>query len=98
MGYKRKILDDAGFIHFTLQDFEREQIINFLDKWYRLVVDEKDVELRKNRIIKALEDSSSIKQLSGNSLLLTILAIIGRNQELPKESWKLFEHATEVAC
>ncbi len=40
--YKRKILEYACFIHFTLQDFEKEQITNFFDKWYRLVVDEKD--------------------------------------------------------
>jgi GTPase SAR1 family protein len=37
IGYKRKILDDAGFVHFTLQDFEKEQIETFLDRWYPFV-------------------------------------------------------------
>ena len=96
VGYKRKILDDAGFAHFTLQDFEKEQIETFLDRWYPFVVDEKEIESRKSRITKALKDSPSIRQLAGNPLLLTILAIIGKHQELPRERWKLYEHAASV--
>jgi predicted NACHT family NTPase len=96
VGYKRKILDDAGFVHFTLQDFEKEQIETFLDRWYPLVVDENEIEGRKSRIVKALKDSPSIRQLAGNPLLLTIMAIIGKHQELPREKWKLYEHAASV--
>jgi len=96
VGYKRKILDDAGFVHFTLQDFEEEQIETFLDRWYPLVVDEKEIENRKLRITKALKNSPSIRQLAGNPLLLTILAIIGKHQELPRERWKLYDHAASV--
>jgi len=96
IGYKRKILDDAGFVHFTLQDFEKEQIETFLDSWYTFVVDENEIEGRKSRILKALKDSPSIRQLAGNPLLLTILAIIGKHQELPKERWKLYDHAASV--
>lgn len=96
VGYKRKILNDAGFAHFILQDFEKEQIETFLDVWYPFVVDEKEIESRKARILKALKDSPSIRQLAGNPLLLTILMIIGKHQELPRERWKLYEHATSV--
>lgn len=96
VGYKRKILDDAGFVHFTLQDFEEEQIETFLDRWYPLVVDKNEIENRKSRITKALKNSPSIRQLAGNPLLLTILAIIGKHQELPRERWKLYDHATSV--
>jgi GTPase SAR1 family protein len=85
VGYKRKILNDAGFVHFTLQDFIKEQIETFLDRWYPFVVDKNEIESRKSRIIKALKDSPSIRQLAGNPLLLTILAIIGKHQELPRE-------------
>jgi len=96
VGYKRKILNDAGFVHFTLQDFEKEQIETFLDRWYPFVVDKNEIESRISRIIKALNDSLSIRQLAGNPLLLTILAIIGKHQELPRERWKLYEHAASV--
>ncbi len=96
IGYKRKILDDAGFAHFTLQDFEKEQIGTFLEKWYPFVVDKNEIESRKSRILRALKDSPSIKQLAGNPLLLTILAIIGKHQELPRERWKVFDHAASV--
>ncbi|HII93557.1 MAG TPA: DUF4062 domain-containing protein, partial [Methanosarcina sp.] len=96
IGYKRKILEDAGFVHFTLQDFEKEQIETFLDNWYPFVVDENEIENRKSRILRALKDSPSIRQLAGNPLLLTILAIIGKHQELPRERWKLYDHAASV--
>ena len=29
-------------------------------------------------------------------MLLTILAIIGKGQELPRERWKLYDHAATV--
>ncbi|AKB47472.1 putative oxidoreductase/HEAT repeat-containing protein [Methanosarcina sp. Kolksee] len=96
IGYKRKILDDAGFAHFTLQDFEKEQIETFLDRWYPCVIDETEIKSRKSRILRALKDSPSIRQLAGNPLLLTILAIIGKHQELPRERWKLYDHAASV--
>jgi predicted NACHT family NTPase len=34
--------------------------------------------------------------LAGNPLLLTILAIIGKHQELPRERWKVYDHAATV--
>jgi HEAT repeat protein/GTPase SAR1 family protein len=96
IGYKRKILDDAGFFHFTLQDFEKGQIETFLDKWYPFFVDENEIESRKSRILRALKDSPSLRQLAGNPLLLTILAVMGKNQELPRERWKLYGEAASV--
>jgi predicted NACHT family NTPase len=96
VGYKRKILDDADFVHFTLQDFEKEQIETFLDRWYPFVVDEREIDNRKSSIIKAFKDAPSIRQLAGNPLLLTIMAIIGKHQELPRERWKLYDHAAGV--
>ena len=49
VGYKRKILDDAGFVHFTLQDFEKEQIETFLDRWYpSLLLMKREIESRKS--------------------------------------------------
>lgn len=91
IGYKNKILSDSGFSHFTIQDFEKPQIETFLDKWYSVVFENKEeIEERKARIFRSLQESSSIRELAGNPLLLTILAIIGKHRELPRERWELY--------
>ena len=98
VGYKARILSDAGFHVLTLQDFEEEQIKTFLDKWYSIALyeNEEDIKEKKERIIKSLKESPSIRQLARNPLLLTILTIIGKHQELPRERWKLYNHAVSV--
>ena len=97
VGYNRKILSDSGFSHFTIQDFEKEHITAFLDRWYSIALDnEEKVDERKDRIMRSLKESASIRQLAGNPLLLTILAIIAKHQEIPQERWKLFDHAAGV--
>jgi energy-coupling factor transporter ATP-binding protein EcfA2 len=98
VGYKSNILSDADFHHFTIQEFEEEEIKVFLDKWYSIALyeNQEDIKEKKERIIKSLEESPSIRQIAGNPLLLTILAIIGKHQELPRERWKLYDHAASV--
>lgn len=98
VGYNPKILANAGFTQFTLQEFEEKHIKIFLDRWYSLALydNQEEANERKQRIIKSLKDSSSIRQLAGNPLLLTILAIIGKHQEIPRERWKLYDHAAGV--
>jgi hypothetical protein len=51
---------------------------------------------RCERILKSFKTSASIRQLAGNPMLLTIMAIIGKHQELPRERWKLYDHAASV--
>ena len=98
IGYRRKILTDAGFDHFTLQDLDERQVAAFIDRWYALVLDERpeDARARRERIMRSFKESASIRQLAGNPMLLTIMAIIGKNQELPRERWKLYDHAAAV--
>jgi len=98
LGYRRKILSDAGFVHFTLQDLNQEQVAAFITKWYELAMSNRpdDAKERSERILKSFGDSASIRQLAGNPMLLTIMAIIGKHQELPRERWKLYDHAASV--
>ncbi|WP_205525471.1 NACHT domain-containing protein [Pyxidicoccus trucidator] len=98
VGYRRKILTDAGFRHYSLQDLSPQQTREFLDAWFSRAMYDRSQEAaeRTQRLAEALEASPSIRALSGNPLLLTILAIIGKNQELPRERWKLYEHAATV--
>jgi HEAT repeat protein len=98
IGYRRKILTDAGFTHFTLQDLNEKQVETFVNRWYDLALSDRPDEAkeRKERILKSFKDSPSIRQLAGNPMLLTIMAIIGKHQELPRERWKLYDHAASV--
>lgn len=98
IGYRRKILENAGFSHFTLQDLDEQQVATFVDQWYSLALSDRPDEARerRERIIRSFKESASIRQLAGNPMLLTIMAIIGKHQELPRERWKLYEHAASV--
>jgi HEAT repeat protein len=98
IGYRRKILTDAGFTHFTLQDLDEKQVESFITRWYHLALSDRpdEAQARRKRILRAFSDSASIRQLASNPMLLTIMAIIGKHQELPRERWKLYDHAASV--
>ena len=98
IGYARRVLTEFGFAHFTLQDLDPNQINEFLASWYDLAMHDRpaDAAARRARLVEAMHHSQSIRELAGNPMLLTILAIIGKHQALPRERWKLFDHAASV--
>jgi energy-coupling factor transporter ATP-binding protein EcfA2 len=98
IGYRRAILTEAGFSHFTLQDLDENQVAAFVGRWYELALSSKpdEARARTERIMHSFRQSASIRQLAGNPMLLTIMAIIGKHQELPRERWKLYDHAASV--
>lgn len=100
IGYKPRQLKDAEFHHFMLQDLNATQIEDFLKKWHDLTYNEaiesQKKQDRKQRIGKAIKESSAIQQLAGNPLLLTMMAILNRNQDLPRDRAKLYERSSEL--
>jgi predicted NACHT family NTPase len=97
IGYKPQRLADAEFSHFILQDLDEAQINDFLDRWHNTTFkNTKDAEAKKARLSKAINDSSAIRELAGNPLLLTMMAILNRNQELPRERIQLYEQASRL--
>ena len=48
------------------------------------------------RLQQAIGESKAIRELAGNPLLLTMMAILNRNQELPRFRAKLYEEASKV--
>ncbi|MFF0752158.1 HEAT repeat domain-containing protein [Streptomyces sp. NPDC004267] len=97
-GYQRAVLDGAGFADFMLQDLDREQIGAFTERWFALACPEDAGQARKltDRVLTAVDGSASVRELAGNPLLLTILAIIGRRRELPRDRRAVYEHAVAV--
>lgn len=98
IGYRRKVLADSDFAHFTLQDLDESQVAAFVSRWYDLALSDRPEEAkeRRERILRSFKESASIRQLAGNPMLLTIMAIISKHQELPRERWKLYDHAASV--
>jgi predicted NACHT family NTPase len=100
IGYKPHQLKNAEFHHFMLQDLELSQIEDFLEKWqdltYNEATDSQKKQDRQQRISKAIQESPAIQQLAGNPLLLTMMAILNRNQDLPRDRAKLYEHSSEL--
>ncbi|KQX11293.1 hypothetical protein ASC82_20690 [Streptomyces sp. Root431] len=97
-GYQRTVLDGAGFTNFMLQDLDREQIGTFAERWFALAHPEDHDQARKltERVTSAVDASPSVRELAGNPLILTILAIIGRRRELPRDRRTVYEHAVDV--
>ena len=97
LGYKAHRLRDAGFQHFMLQELNDEQMQDFVVRWHDLNFAEgADKDRKRERLQKAIRESRSIKELTGNPLLLTMMAILNRNQELPRDRPELYNQASRV--
>ncbi len=99
VGYNPDELRNVPFTHFTLEDFNSNQIRRFIKKWHQLALPEESSQVRyetQKRLQTAINDSPAIRQLAGNPLLLTMMAILNRYQKLPSRRIDLYEKATDV--
>jgi len=97
IGYKAQKLRDAEFRHFMLEDLERQQIDDFMENWHELTYDDEGEKIRKReRLKRSISQSSAIAQLAGNPLLLTMMAILNRHQELPRDRAELYNQASRL--
>jgi predicted NACHT family NTPase len=96
IGYEAATLKNANFRHFMLQDLEADKINDFIAKWHELTYNQDRREFYKNRLKKSIEQSPSIQELAGNPLLLTMMAILNRHQELPRDRAELYNQCTKV--
>jgi predicted NACHT family NTPase len=96
-GYRPQRLRDAKFRHFMVQDLGDNQIEEFIQKWHNLTYyDESEKIIKQDRLKEAIKESASIGELAGNPLLLTMMAILNRNQELPRDRAELYNQASRV--
>ncbi|NEQ70301.1 MAG: NACHT domain-containing protein [Symploca sp. SIO2D2] len=97
IGYKSQRLQNAEFRHFLLQDLDSEQIQKFIQRWHELTfIDEADKLRKQERLQRAIDTSKAIQELAGNPLLLTMMAILNRNQELPRDRPELYNQASRL--
>jgi len=97
IGYKPQRLRDAEFNHFLLQELDENQIQDFIYRWHELTfTDEVDKTWKRERLQRAIDTSKAIHELAGNPLLLTMMAILNRHQELPRDRPELYHQASRV--
>ncbi|PWI17404.1 signal transduction protein with Nacht domain protein [Streptomyces sp. Act143] len=98
IGYRRGVLEHAGFSHHMVQDLSTRQITRFARQWYATAYphDEERAARLCRRLTEAVGHSRPVAELAGNPLLLTILAIVGRRRELPRDRQGVYRHAVAV--
>ena len=98
IGYQRAVWDGAGFRVYTLQDLDPDQIAQFVHDWYQraYATHSAEAQQRATRLLAAIDRSAATRDLAANPMLLTILAVIGRRRELPKERHRVYQHAVDV--
>jgi HEAT repeat protein/transcriptional regulator with XRE-family HTH domain len=93
IGYQRAVLDQAGFSHYTIVDFDRAAINQYLRQWYASVGIEPDLASRRAQEFAA---QPAVQDLARNPLLLTLLAAVGRDPSLPSDRVGLYQHAVSL--
>ncbi|PZV19965.1 MAG: NTPase (NACHT family) [Leptolyngbya sp.] len=97
VGYNHERLQHSGFRHFALQSLDTDEIHEFIDRWYDLSMgSDPDRERLKQRLKDAITNSKAIQNLADNPLLLTMMAILNRRQELPRDRADLYDQASRV--
>ncbi|MFA4849976.1 MAG: HEAT repeat domain-containing protein [Methanoregula sp.] len=98
-GYKNETFQDCGFRHFMLQELNDDQIAQFLENWHRITYQNDQIKERDEkhqRLLRAISDSRPIRDLAGNPLLITMMAIVNRYQDLPRERFDLYEECSKL--
>ena len=93
LGYNPQRLRQAGFRHFMLQDLADDQIAEFIQRWHHFPGLDRP---RQQERLQAAVFDSPIRELAGNPLLLTLMAILNRHQELPRDRAELYHQASRV--
>jgi ABC-type oligopeptide transport system ATPase subunit len=102
VGYKGNQLT-GNFVHFTLTELEKEQIIVFLENWYKAVTGKKtqtgeeECKQRARDLWRDIDAKEGVKKLAGTPLLLTIIALVNYyGSRLPDRRVELYQLAAET--
>lgn len=96
-GQQQRELENAEFKTFLLEDFDARQIEDFIDKWHDYAFENiTERALKGDRLKKSINDFPAFQELAGNPLLLTMMAILNRHEELPRDRATLYEDASKI--
>ncbi|MEU0118819.1 HEAT repeat domain-containing protein [Streptomyces bobili] len=93
--YQRAALEREDFRTCVLQDFDRARIDAFVTCWYRSAfpADPAGAARLRDRLLAAIDGSPAAGELAGNPMMLTMLALRGEHQDLPRDRRGVYEHA-----
>jgi Domain of unknown function (DUF4062) len=94
-GYDRTSLGLAGFTHYTVMPLTVAHIRNFADHWYQFYRLEGTGRTAPGLVGRIVE-SPRLLDLAGNPLLLTMMAVIYKDRDLPNERWRLYQRCAET--
>ena len=96
IGYPGTILRQAEFAHWLLADFDEKKVAAFLDHWTADAIREPgDRPTVRRRMEDALRNPV-IRELAGNPLLLTLMAVLARKSDLPRDLGSLYARAADL--
>lgn len=94
-GYDRSALGLAGFQHYTLLPLTLGQIRHFAHQWYQYFTLE-GTDRTAQGLVQRITENPRLLDLAGNPLLLTMMAVIYKDRDLPNERWRLYERCAET--
>lgn len=94
--YKEVSLNTSRFNICEVKDFEPEQIVDYVNKWY--IAEEENSTVREKEIAGCLADLATVdEELKTNPLLLSLILILYRNElELPTSKLEIYEGCTNT--
>ncbi|WP_188309579.1 NACHT domain-containing protein [Streptomyces sp. CBMA123] len=97
-GYRSGDFIAAGFTQVMLQDLDRDQVEQFIRRWYDAAHpgDPSQAARTTDRLLHAVRNVRAVGELAGNPLLLTVLSAIGLGRSIPRERREVYAHAIEV--
>ena len=91
------LLRDAGFQHWMLQELDEAQQEKFIQHWHTLAyADATERAEKAARLRDSIANTAAIRELAQNPLLLTLMALLNRYRELPRDRNELYERASEL--
>ncbi|MFN8378112.1 MAG: DUF4062 domain-containing protein [Anaerolineae bacterium] len=94
-GYNAVDLGVDSFQHYTLLPLTLAQIAEFATNWYRFYTLE-GTDRTAEGLAQRIADNPRLLDLAGNPLLLTMMAVIYKDRDLPNERWRLYERSAEM--
>ncbi|QUL53407.1 NACHT domain-containing protein [Paenibacillus tritici] len=92
--YDEVYFDPQQFELFEVNDFDDEQVKEFVHKWYG--IEETNTDIRRREVDSCIKELQHIEdELKRNPLLLTLIVILYRNElELPTSKLDVYENCT----
>ena len=89
----------TGFEHYTLEQFQKAQISDFITKWFRIVEENTDCQTSSQELISTLTKDPNLLSLSTNPLMLSLICLISlQGIPLPNRKVDLYDICIRTLC